>query len=202
MDLDSNTVKSIKSEFNLLKTLHHPRIVNFLGFYCSKTSCNFILEYMVHGSLDGVFERYNENQWKFGEYDLLWMFMDIAIGVKFLHSKGIMHRDLKPANILVDKKYRLKIADFGIAKIAQNALENHTVIGTRPYMAPEALLKLPYDHKADSRCDFEGSGFFISLSSIFLVWSLGLIFYEMAMLRPPFNSVGVSNCEFKSSSFY
>lgn len=80
--------------------------------------------------------------------------MDVAVGVKFLHSKAIIHRDLKPDNILVDTKHRLKIADFGVAKLNSSQMADfYTAIGTYTYMAPEVYLHQPYDKSVDSELD-------------------------------------------------
>src|SRR5438876_657121 len=82
------------------------------------------------------------------------------------HEEGIVHRDIKPENILLDKKGRVKIADFGIAKImgreAETSLtETRGAIGTPQYMAPEQVEKPEtVDHRAD-------------------IFSLGVVFYEM-----------------------
>lgn len=91
------------------------------------------------------------------------------VAVKYLHSKGIIHRDLKPENLLLDENHRLKIADFGIAKlICSNIPDFHTAVGTTLYMAPEVYLHLPYDKTVDT-------------------WGLGMIFYEMAMMKYAFS---------------
>lgn len=87
------------------------------------------------------------------------------IAVKYLHSKGIIHRDLKPENCLLDKNHRIKIADFGIAKLVPiDVALNHTAVGTLSYMAPEVYLHQPYDRTVDT-------------------WALGLLFYELATLN-------------------
>ncbi len=82
-------------------------------------------------------------------------------------SKGIVHRDIKPENILLDKQGRVKIADFGIAKLlgadgrAQSLTGEQQVVGTPHYMAPEQVEKPAIvDHRAD-------------------IYSLGVVFYEM-----------------------
>lgn len=111
---------------------------------------NFVLEYAERGSLRTMLVKYQRNKWKFGQEDLLSLFMDFAFGVKYLHSKRIIHRDLKPENILVDEKHRLKIADFGISKLVSPAAANHTAVGTICYMAPEVFILQPYDKTVDS----------------------------------------------------
>lgn len=95
--------------------------------------------------------------------------MDILSGVEYLHSKAIIHRDLKPENVLVGDNFRLKIGDFGIAKLLSDLNpENHSVVGTLLYMAPEVYLHEPYDKTVD-------------------VWALGVMLYEMAMMEYPFS---------------
>ena len=90
----------------------------------------------------------------------------ICDALQFAHSSGIVHRDIKPENILIDKQGRVKIADFGIAKISgtgrQEALTGEQqAIGTPHYMAPEQIEKpAEVDHRAD-------------------IYSLGVVFYEM-----------------------
>ena len=90
----------------------------------------------------------------------------LARAVAALHRVGIIHRDIKPENILLDKKGRVKIADFGIAKIMGrepdvDLTQTKDAIGTPHYMAPEQLEKpQTVDHRAD-------------------IFSLGVVFYEM-----------------------
>lgn len=85
----------------------------------------------------------------------------IARGFKVLHREGILHRDLKPANILV-KNGELKLADFGLAKLTEDAGQQmeHTILGTHLYKSPQLIRHLAYSAKCD-------------------VWSLGIIFYEL-----------------------
>ena len=91
----------------------------------------------------------------------------ICEALEFAHDEGIVHRDIKPENILVDKRGRVKIADFGLAKLLQAEQAGVTltqagqVMGTWYYMAPEQIERpLEVDHRAD-------------------IYSLGVVFYEM-----------------------
>ena len=73
--------------------------------------------------------------------------LEVALGLEFLHSMGIVHRDIKPANVLLDGELHAKIGDFGIA--TRFAMETLTAdVGTARYMAPEILFG-PYDERAD-----------------------------------------------------
>jgi serine/threonine protein kinase len=91
----------------------------------------------------------------------------ICDALQFAHDAGIVHRDIKPENILVDRQGRVKIADFGLAKLLADPSSDHSltgthqVMGTPRYMAPEQLEQSRnIDHRAD-------------------IYSLGVVFYEM-----------------------
>jgi predicted Ser/Thr protein kinase len=91
----------------------------------------------------------------------------ICEALEFAHGEGVVHRDIKPENILVDQRGRVKIADFGLAKLLRSEPVGVTltqagqVMGTWYYMAPEQIERpLEVDHRAD-------------------IYSLGVVFYEM-----------------------
>lgn len=91
----------------------------------------------------------------------------VCEALQFAHDEGVVHRDIKPENILLDSKGRVKIADFGLAKIAGRTVDEwtltgtHQVMGTPRYMAPEQMAgSRTVDHRAD-------------------IYSLGVVFYEM-----------------------
>ncbi|HJN09356.1 MAG TPA: serine/threonine-protein kinase [Pirellulaceae bacterium] len=101
----------------------------------------------------------------------------VCEALQFAHDERIVHRDIKPENILVDSRGRVKIADFGLAKLlGKTSVEDHTltgthqVIGTPRYMAPEQMEGLrSVDHRAD-------------------IYSLGVVFYEMLTGELPMGS--------------
>lgn len=129
------------------------------------------MEYAANGTLRTMILRYQEHRWKMSANDLLEIFMDIAYGLRFLHSKNIIHRDVKPENILMTSEYRIKLADFGVSKIVCDCNpQAHTSIGSLAYMSPEVYLHRPYGKKCD-------------------IWALGLILYEIAMMKYPFDRV-------------
>jgi serine/threonine-protein kinase len=94
----------------------------------------------------------------------------IAEGLAYAHSRGVVHRDVKPANIMVARGGPAKIMDFGIARMRSSDVKTQTgmLLGSPKYMAPEQLLGGAVDH----RCD---------------IFALGVVIYEMAVGAPPFS---------------
>jgi len=105
--------------------------------------------------VDGLNLRQLERAGKLSPREALQIVPQICEALQFAHDEGIVHRDIKPENILLDKKGRVKIADFGIAKIMGGGqdialTETKGVIGTPHYMAPEQVEKpQTVDHRAD-----------------------------------------------------
>ncbi len=93
----------------------------------------------------------------------------IAEGLREAHTKGIVHRDIKPENIMVAKNGKLKVMDFGIAKLREGTglTKTGVSIGTLSYMSPEQAQGVSADHRSD-------------------VWSLGVVLYEMLTADLPF----------------
>ncbi|MBN1420210.1 MAG: protein kinase, partial [Planctomycetes bacterium] len=98
-------------------------------------------------------------------------FADVADGLQHAHAEGVVHRDIKPSNLILDHQGRLRILDFGLARLeGQESLTfSGDLVGTVRYMSPEQAQarKIPIDHRTD-------------------VYSLGATMYEMLALRPPF----------------
>jgi serine/threonine protein kinase len=103
----------------------------------------------------------------------------IADGSGFAHSKGIVHRDLKPGNIHIDLKHRVKIMDFGLARLASsNITRSGMVMGTPNYMSPEQVRGERVDTPSD-------------------VFSLGAILYELLSYCKPFKGDSLHNTMLK-----
>ncbi len=100
------------------------------------------------------------------------IFTQIARGLAYAHSKGVIHRDLKPSNILLDDASNAYLTDFGLAKILENSeqlTKTGNIVGTPTYMSPEQLRGDPLDHRSD-------------------IYSMGCVLYHMLVGRPPFEA--------------
>ena len=125
-----------------------------------------VLEYLPNGSL--------EERLKAGPLDddeTMRIATELAAGLAHAHARGLVHRDLKPANVLFDVEGRAKIADFGIARMADNVglTEAGTVLGTASYISPEQAAGQPAGPASD-------------------VYSFGVILFRMLTGRLPFVS--------------
>jgi serine/threonine protein kinase len=146
----------------LLARLNHPNIVTLYDFGEAGGFFYLLMEYV-----DGVNLRQAMKVGRFTPAQALAVVPRICEALQFAHNEGVLHRDIKPENILLDAKGRVKIADFGIAKLVGDAQPDHTltvsgtVLGTPQYMAPEQLEK---SGQVDQRAD---------------IYSLGVVFYEM-----------------------
>lgn len=94
------------------------------------------MEYAPNGDL---FHRIHRN--KLESDELLRIFYQVCLGIRYLHAKNIMHRDLKPENVLLDKDMNVKICDFGWSTEYFEGVCRETLCGTYEYMAPEVLLR-------------------------------------------------------------
>lgn len=149
-------------EARALARLNHPHIVGVYDFGQNDGLYYFVMEFV-----DGVNLRQAIHSGSLQTKDALAIVPQICDALQFAHDEGIVHRDIKPENILIDKKGRVKIADFGLAKLLgheqadHNLTATHQVMGTIRYMAPEQMEgSRAVDHRAD-------------------IYSLGVVFYEM-----------------------
>lgn len=150
-------------EGRVLARLNHPHIVTVHDFGESGGFCYLTMEHV-----DGVNLRQAMRAGRFTPEQALNIIPSLCDALQFAHSQGVLHRDIKPENILLDAQGRVKIADFGIAKIlgedsgdSMLLTQSGAKLGTAPYMAPEQIEKpATVDHRAD-------------------IYSLGVVFYEM-----------------------
>jgi NIMA (never in mitosis gene a)-related kinase len=127
------------------------------------------MEYCEKGDLSSLLYKLKKNN-KFLKENQIWsFFIQICIGLSYIHYKKILHRDLKTQNIFLTKNLNIKIGDLGIAKILQENNHANTLIGTPFYLSPEICEEKPYNEKSD-------------------VWALGCILYELITFKHPYNA--------------
>ena len=149
-------------EARALALLNHPHIVAVYDFGRRNQRFYFLMEYV-----DGANLRQLLDGSRLAPRQALAIVPQICAALQYAHDHGVVHRDIKPENLLLDKCGQLKIADFGLAKLAdRNPLEvtltgTGQVMGTLHYMAPE---QTEHPQQVDHRAD---------------IYSLGVVFYQM-----------------------
>ncbi|XP_062562804.1 serine/threonine-protein kinase ULK2 isoform X1 [Armigeres subalbatus] len=158
-----------------LSALHHENVVTLLA--CTEKDHNvyLVMEYCNGGDLAD----YLAVKGTLSEDTIRLFLCQLASAMKALYAVGVVHRDLKPQNILlshgcgkhlpVPAKITLKIADFGFARFLQDGNMAATLCGSPMYMAPEVIMSLQYDAKAD-------------------LWSLGTIVFQCLTGKAPFQA--------------
>jgi hypothetical protein len=117
--------------------LRHAHLLSMLSYWIENQRLYIVME-MAEGSLGAMFQRYRHMQLPgIPRAELLQYFREAAHGLDFLHEKGICHRDVKPDNMLL-RNGKLKVADFGLARVEPLPLSSSSMVGTPAYMAPEA----------------------------------------------------------------
>ena len=159
---DPNFSERFQREARALALLGHQHIVIVYEFGQRDGVYFLLMEF-----IDGVTLRQAIRARQITDRDALAIVAQICEALQFAHDEGVVHRDIKPENILIDKRGRVKIADFGLAKLLGRSFEvptltgTHQVMGTPVYMAPEQMEGTRgVDHRAD-------------------IFSLGVVFYEL-----------------------
>jgi len=157
----SQELYKLLKEPRLQAALNHPNIVKVLAAEKEKDVFFMVMEYVKGKSLEKLLEKEKIFDWE-KTVDII---KQIAYGVDHAHKNKIIHRDLRPSNILISEEGTVKITDFGTSAWLNSSQYAPTRIGSPPYMAPEQFLG-----KASYPSD---------------IYSLGCIFYEMLVGRPP-----------------
>ncbi|MCP3962814.1 MAG: protein kinase [bacterium] len=145
--------------------LNHPNIVAIHDVAVDPDGDFFIaMEYVQGTDLKLLMQR----QGRFDPRFTIDIVAQIAEGIGYAHSKGVVHRDIKPANIILTADKQAKITDFGIARVeTSNLTMEGQLLGTPNYMAPEQIQGKEVDHRAD-------------------IFSLGVMLYELVTGQKPF----------------
>ena len=163
-----NFITNIFYEKDILNILYNVHIVNLYLTFQDDDYLYMIMDYLEGGDLRKHMKTkiFNIRQIKF-------VAACVIIGLEYIHRKGIIHRDIKPENLIFDDKGYLRISDFGIAirnDLINKLEKNNDKSGTPGYMAPERIINnknISYSYSSD-------------------FFSLGVILYELTMLKKPF----------------
>ncbi|WPK26557.1 hypothetical protein PUMCH_003915 [Australozyma saopauloensis] len=168
----------VNRELQILRKLDHPNIVRLKSFYEDVENYYLVMELVPGGDLMDFVAANGA----IGEDATQVITKQILDGIAYVHKLGISHRDLKPDNILIkqDDPIIVKITDFGLAKISDNATFMKTFCGTLAYVAPEIitgkqeLTQQPVDPANN-------------YSNLVDIWSLGCLVYVLLTSHLPFN---------------
>jgi eukaryotic-like serine/threonine-protein kinase len=143
--------------------LNHPSIVTVYDFGEFASQPYIVMEYVPGETMANVIRR----KAPVSIADKLRWIEELCAGAGYAHQGSVVHRDIKPANLMIDRSGRLKILDFGIARMLGIASNTAVMIGTPGYMAPEQITGEPVDHRTD-------------------LFSIGVVFYELLSYSEPF----------------
>jgi serine/threonine protein kinase len=155
-------VDHVISEFNILRNINHPFLVNLIGYAQDERYLYLALDFVPGGE----FFTYLRNVGRLeSQHGRLYAAMVTSM-FEYLHASNIVYRDLKPENLLLTVEGYLKLTDFGFAKVVEG--RTYTLCGTPEYLAPEILLNKGHGKPVDW-------------------WTLGIIIYEMLAGIDPFS---------------
>ena len=166
-------INSVQNEAQILSSLNNKYVVKFYESFKMNQNIYILMEYCDNGDLCSFLNKIKKARKSdnyFLEEDFVWkLFIQMSIGLYYIHSKKIIHRDIKTLNIFLTKELDAKIGDLGVAKILEDTNHANTFIGTPYYVSPEMCRNKPYNDKSD-------------------IWALGCILYELLTFNHPFTA--------------
>lgn len=162
---DPNFRARFMSEIETLKQLRHPNIVQLFGDGEQDGQLFYVMELVEGQSLQEILQAGHTFDWR----ETTKIAIDVCSALKHAHDSGVIHRDLKPANLLCTLDDKIKLTDFGIAKLfgATHRTADGSVVGTADYMAPEQADSRPVTNRTD-------------------LYSLGAVMFTLLARRTPF----------------
>lgn len=170
VSVDPNFAERFRREARAMARLNHPNIVTVHDSgQTSQGHLFFVMEFVDGWMLHDLI--HSESSLTPGV--ALGLIEQICDALAFAHGQGVVHRDIKPANVLVSREGRVKVADFGLARLtdpaaldSQGITLSGAVMGTPDYMSPEQKRGLQVDHRSD-------------------IYALGVVLYEMLCKETP-----------------
>ncbi|NXQ91773.1 NEK3 kinase, partial [Nyctibius grandis] len=168
LPLSSSDGENSRKEAVLLAKMKHPNIVAYKESFEADGHLYIVMEYCDDGDL---MQKIKHQRGKlFPQDTILHWFVQMCLGVKHIHDKRVLHRDIKSKNVFLTQNGKVKLGDFGSARLLAHPVSYAcTYVGTPYYVPPEIWESMPYNNKSD-------------------IWSLGCILYELCTLRHPFQA--------------
>mmetsp|Transcript_113065 Transcript_113065/g.314687 ORF Transcript_113065/g.314687 Transcript_113065/m.314687 type:complete len:508 (+) Transcript_113065:75-1598(+) len=167
--MDTKERNEAVKEALVLKKLAHPNIIQFQEvFMTRKGRLCIVMDYADGGDLHTAIQK--QKGVLLPEEKIVEWFVQICFALLHVHDRKVLHRDLKTHNIFLMASGQIKLGDFGIARVLET-MQGYakTMVGTPYYLSPEIIQERPYAYKSD-------------------VWSCGIVLYEMATLKHPFDA--------------
>ena len=161
--IEQEQIENTLLEKEILQTIDYPLLCGLVFCFQNEERIFFVMPFLSGGELFQHLRKFRT----FDEDKVRFYGAQIALGLEYLHSKGIVYRDLKPENILMDEHGYLRLADFGMAKKLKDDEKAMSFCGTPEYLAPEVITMEGHDKMADW-------------------WSFGILLFEMLCGLPPF----------------
>ncbi|XP_056316852.1 serine/threonine-protein kinase Nek9-like isoform X2 [Danio aesculapii] len=162
---DKKSLRDVKTEVEILKTLKHGYIVSYEDSFEDNEAGFFyiVMEYCAGGDLSQRMKIQKEKAF-FEEEQILDWLVQICLALQYIHNeKGILHRDIKPQNVFLTDEDYINVGDFGCSKVLESAdAYAQSVVGAELYVSPE-VYKKKYNFKSD-------------------IWSLGWLLHDLCML--------------------
>jgi serine/threonine-protein kinase len=157
-------VARFKREAQAGGRLQHPGIVGVYEYGHEGEMAFIVMEYVEGQELKRMLSGGN----RLDLIDVFEIMKQLLVALDYSHKQGVVHRDIKPANLMIQPGPKVKVMDFGIARLESSSLTQvGTVVGTPTHMSPEQLMGLPADGRSD-------------------LWSSGVILYELVTGTSPF----------------
>ncbi|NWQ89926.1 NEK3 kinase, partial [Burhinus bistriatus] len=168
LPMSSSDVENSRKEAIILAKMKHPNIVAYKESFEADGHLYIVMEYCDDGDLMQKIK--HQGGTLFPEDMILHWFVQMCLGVKHIHDKRVLHRDIKSKNVFLTQSGKVKLGDFGSARLLAHPVSYAcTYVGTPYYVPPEIWESMPYNNKSD-------------------IWSLGCILYELCTLRHPFQA--------------
>ncbi|XP_054706304.1 myosin light chain kinase, smooth muscle-like isoform X2 [Uloborus diversus] len=158
--------EKVRQEIEIMSRLHHPKLMQVLAAFESGRNMIMVMEFISGGEL---FERVIADDFVLTEQDCILFMRQICNGVAYMHRHNILHLDLKPENILCKTRtsHKIKIIDFGLARVYNSDENLRILFGTPEFVAPEVINYEPVCPASD-------------------MWSVGVICYVLLSGLSPF----------------